>query len=822
MSYRICKNVRATSLHGTAFVLLVALTNLTAASSASAQVASDPAAATTDKEAADASASGEILVTARKQSERLLDVPINISALNTAALAERGVKNLYDLMQTTPSLSFSTAGQRSQVKLTLRGLGVSTTGVNKVSVFLDGVYIAGDFTGLSLAGLERVEVLKGPQSAVFGRSTFAGAINYVTKEPSELSGGLSVDAGTFNDIHADGYVSAPIVEDKVYGFLSASYMNIDGPKAWTDTDGTHHGEQTSRGFMGKLTLKPTESLTIRGLVSYHKIDDGPGTGLFVDPKKRNRVVPKTNPVTGATVPSTSYFQGVIPTFDPQAGDYHYFQDYLSDPGDRISQWRTYVQGEYAFANDHTLTLTAARNKQDSESQSNFIFRGRPTVAGSTVRNAIGYGTLDDNSLELRFASPQNQWFRYAAGAYYLKIKQRSLPSSIAYTVATTVAADRVNRGDFSSTDTRDQSLFGALYIDPIDKVTISGELRYQEEKVHRQSTPTTTVLVSSYVVGTNTAINTAGIVDLTGIYKSWLPRINVQYKFSNEANIYATYSKGTNPGGFNTAVQRRPDQTLIKEETLNNFEVGLKARLFNSLSLSAAAYYMKWGNQQTTGSFFAYCTALTTDCSPNPTATSTVASLYSVVENRGKSEIKGAEIDATWQTPLKGLSLRDGLSYNDGKYKTLCSSNFAALLYSNTAPPNNCVPVDGNHLESISKWQNSFNADYETPVSGGWSFFSRGDWQYQSKQYESELNYAYTPGFHIFNARIGFENERWTFELYGKNLSDNHTPYRATRSSDSDASVAGVAGGATNQYNQSVTFTPRLPRQFGMRVAVKL
>ncbi|WP_404477500.1 TonB-dependent receptor [Novosphingobium sp. BL-52-GroH] len=814
MSYMTAKQLRTNLLRGAAIAALATFPTMAPAQTAPA--ADDGPAG----ESAAASASGDILVTARKQTERLLDVPINVTALNSAALSEHGVKNLYDLMQTTPSLSFATAGQRNQVKLTLRGLGVSTTGVNKVSVFLDGVYVAGDFTGLSLAGMERVEVLKGPQSAVFGRSTFAGAINYVTREPSELTGGLSVDAGTFNEIHADGYISAPIVDDKIYGFLSASYMNIDGPKAWTDVDGTHHGAQTSRGFMGKLTLKPTENLTIRGLVSYHKIDDGPGSALFVDPGKRNRVVNKINPVTGATVPSTMYFEGAIPTFNPKRGDYNYFQEYLSDPGDRISQWRTYVQGEYSLADDHTLTVTAARNTQDSESQSNFIFRNRPTVSGSSVRNSIGYGSLDDKSVELRFASPQDQWIRYAAGAYYLKIKQKSLPS-IAYTVNSTAAADRVSAGDFSETDTRDRSLFGALYVDPIARVTVSAELRYQEERVHRTSTPTTSVLVNAYTPGTTTPINTAGIVDLTGTYKSWLPRFNIQYKFSPDANVYATYSKGTNPGGFNTAAQRRTDQTLIKEETLENFELGFKARLFDSLSINAAAYYMKWNNQQTTGSFYAYCTTTGTDCMSNPSGASTVANLYSVVENRGKSTVKGAEIDAAWQTPLAGLTLRDGLSYNDGKYKTLCSSNYAALLYSNTAPPNNCVSVAGNSLESISKWQNSFNADYEIPIDDDWSLYMRGDWQYQSKQYESELNYAYTPGFHIFNARVGFQSGTWTFEVFGKNLSNNHTPYRATRSSDSNASVAGVTGGATNQYNQSVTFTPRLPRQFGARVAMK-
>jgi len=758
---------------------------------------------------------GDIVVSARKQSERLLDVPINITAMSGETLQQRGVKNLYDLMQSTPSLSYGNTGQRTANKLTLRGLGISTTGTNKASVFLDGVFIAGDFTGLSLANLDRVEVLKGPQSAIFGRTTFAGAINYVTRDPgNKTEGNASIDVASFGEVHADAYLSGPIIEDKLAGSFSMSDYEFTGPKAWKDiSDGSQHGSQSSRGFIGKLVATPTNDLTFRTLVSYNKNDDGPGTSLFVNPASRNLVIAKVNPATGlASGASATYFTGTVPTFQPTYGSYNYFQGYLTDAGDRVKQWRGYVQGEYRFMGGHTLTVTGAINRQRTDSQSNGYLENR--VAAGVVSNSISTSTTNDDSIEVRLASPQDQPIRYAAGGYYLNLRQIGLPGK-SYTVYGTAASDTYSAGSVSYGGTRDKSVFGAVYIDPIARVTISGELRYQAETVLRQSVAYNTVSLAAFNAGTAVPIvvPSAG-VNLQGTFKAWLPRVNIQYKFSPDANVYATFSKGDNPGGFNTSQYRQANQTLIKEEELFNYEIGFKARLFGSLSINAAAYLMNWKNQQTSGTYYAYCTAAGLNCFTAASGASATPFIYSITENRGKTTVKGVEVDATWRTPLPGLTLRDGLSFNDSKYDKYCSANAAALYQTSTTPPYNCIAVDGNALESISKWQNSMNVDYETPLTDHWDFFTRGDWQYQSKWYESELNLATAPAFSIFNARVGVRSDHWTFEFYGKNLSNSTHPYRLTRASD-------PAAGATNLVNQSIAFTPRVPRQFGIRAALK-
>ena len=755
---------------------------------------------------------GDIVVTARRRAESLQSVPVNVTALGSESIEKLGIRTLFDLSQATPGFTYANTGQRTGNRVTTRGLGVSTTGASKTSFFLDGVYIAGDYTGLALSALDRVEVLKGPQSALFGRASFAGAVNYVTREPTNaVSGAASMEVASFGEFRVDANFSAPIIADKLYALVALNYYDFDAPDEWRDVDGTRHGSQSSRGAMGKLVFRPSADFKITAFGSYNRNDDGPGTALFIDPALRNGTITKINPLTGIpTGVVARYPFGRVPTFSPQLGNYNYFQRYLTNPGDRIRQWRSYLQAEAGIA-DHTLTVTGAYNDQHSESQSNLFLRARPPVG--TVSNGLAYSEIIDKSVEARLQSPQNQWFRYALGLYYLDIKVNNLPSTLTYSVGPAVANDLVSVGAFGTNQNTNKSVFGALYIDPFDKLTVSLEGRYQWEDVKRTGATASFITLAAFNAGGKsvlTPILAPGGAQYDTTFKAFLPRVNLQYKFSPDFNVYATYSKGNNPGGFNTSQFASVDQRLIREENLYNYEIGLKARPFRSLTINLAAYWMDWKDQQTTGTFFTSATAV-----PPNTA-------YAIVENRGSSRIKGVDAEIDWRTPIDGLSFRLAGAYNDGRYRNYCSTNYAALLYTlpATATPAQriqfaCVPVDGNSLESVSKWTASASADYVRPLFDGWDGFVRGDYQYASRQWDSELNFAQAGEAHIVNLRAGIQRDHLTVEVYGRNLTNNATPTRLTRASDPFA-------GANNQTNQSIGFTPRLPRSIGLRVAVKL
>ena len=166
-----------------------------------------------------ATAPEELVVTARKREENLQSVPISVATLGREDLQLRDVINLERLAEQTPGLSFATAGSLVNRRAVIRGMSQQTRvgDETNVATFVDGVYTPG-FSGAEFFGfetLERIEVIKGPQSALYGRNSFAGAINYVTAKPTyETAGGAELTVGSDERFGISGYISGPVVEDQ--------------------------------------------------------------------------------------------------------------------------------------------------------------------------------------------------------------------------------------------------------------------------------------------------------------------------------------------------------------------------------------------------------------------------------------------------------------------------------------------------------------------------------------------------------------------------------------------------------------------------------
>jgi len=175
----------------------------------------------------------EILVTARKRSEKLQDVPISISAFTAKGLRERNIQNAYDLANFTPNFQLTpNLGRRLDAPIVRGQFGplIGGTAPN-ASFFVDGVYVTGSIGSTSVANLERIEVLRGPQSATFGRATFAGAVNYITRKPTnEYEGQVNALAGEDGQLELGAWGSGPLVEDKLYFYAGVNWDKWDG--AW--------------------------------------------------------------------------------------------------------------------------------------------------------------------------------------------------------------------------------------------------------------------------------------------------------------------------------------------------------------------------------------------------------------------------------------------------------------------------------------------------------------------------------------------------------------------------------------------------------------
>ena len=177
---------------------------------------------------------GVIIVTARKREENLQDVPLTISVTSAETIERAKLNNVSDLAAQTPGFSYRQAfgrvggGGGAGVRPSIRGMS-SVVGAPNAAFFVDGVFVSDNIASYQLDNLERVEVIKGPQSALFGRQTFSGAVNYVTRKPSnDFTGKVKVTVAEYKSSEVSAFVSGPIVKDHLAFELNVRRYEFGG------------------------------------------------------------------------------------------------------------------------------------------------------------------------------------------------------------------------------------------------------------------------------------------------------------------------------------------------------------------------------------------------------------------------------------------------------------------------------------------------------------------------------------------------------------------------------------------------------------------
>ena len=191
----------------------------------------------------------EIVVTARKREERLLEIPLAITAFTAEDIEDAGFRDLADISLQTAGLDFfaRSGGRPGRVDspMSLRGVSGGQDHLQPTSVFIDGIFVLGGSNTIGIQDLERVEVIKGPQSAFFGRNTFAGAINFITKSPDleEYVTKVDASAATYEKYDFNILSSGPLVEGKLGYQINARLLHRGAE--WTATDGGPLGKEAS-------------------------------------------------------------------------------------------------------------------------------------------------------------------------------------------------------------------------------------------------------------------------------------------------------------------------------------------------------------------------------------------------------------------------------------------------------------------------------------------------------------------------------------------------------------------------------------------------
>jgi len=348
----------------------------------------------------------EIIVTATKRQTTLQDTPVAVTVTRAETIERAQIQDLIDLQSVVPSLRVSQLQASTQTDFVIRGFGngANNPGIEpSVGVFVDGVYRSRSAASIGdLPKLERVEVLAGPQSALFGKNASAGVISIVTQAPQfDTQGYIEAGIGNFDLYQAKAYITGPISDTVAYS-IGGNYQTRDGYTARTDGSLPRLNDRERYSLRGQLLFEPSDAMSIRLIGDYSNIDEN-CCGISTV-----RTSVTSNILQGIGFATATGQVASDPT-NPFARVY--FGD--KTPTNALDDYGFSAQVDYDFDNDLTVTSITAYRENESDSDIDADFTAL-NLLDSNVRNA----ELQTFTQELRLTSNYDGPFNFQVGGFY--------------------------------------------------------------------------------------------------------------------------------------------------------------------------------------------------------------------------------------------------------------------------------------------------------------------------------------------------------------------------------------------------------------------
>ena len=687
----------------------------------------------------------EIVVIARKREERVIDVPIAVSAMGETQLEKLGANDLSGVQGAVPNVNIVQGrGSASSANMFIRGIGqpdALQTFDPAVGMYVDGVYMS-RIQGalLNLFDVQRIEVLRGPQGTLYGKNTIGGAVNIVSKKPdlSQLKAEAAFTFGRFDEITAKAYVSAPLVADKVALSLAGIYDDRDG--IVTDPlTGKKYNDRNN--LAGRAILRAKASDTIEVILS----------GDYTRQRNTLTLGYATAPLVGFDYNAT--FTGLTPfAIGPAAPygayDYKASTSFTNNEGQKLDHWG--LSGTINVDLNDTLSLTSITAYRKLHSR-NFV-----DIDATTAQLGDVYVNVRQHqfSQELQLKLDADQ-LKGVFGLYYLNEHMTSHQEAYAnsYLRYVTTPLNFLRTID-DEQDTKSYAAFGQLTYDFTEQLSFTAGLRYTHEKKQYYRTTTATTrspvftavnIVSNYVFPNSLPAPYNALTDVT--YNAWTPSFTLSYKPTSETMVYASASRGFKSGGFNGRVNGLADVTLavngvttviptFAPESVWTYEVGAKGSFLDGrVMISADAFYSEYtdfqarvggGNTGITGGSFP-------------------------VINAGKPRIQGIEVEGMVK-PTEALTLTASLGYLDADYKEFNDGRRAPAFSCNpTGAAITCQPAFAPPLNF------RLGADYKLPLNDTTTLTFGGDARFVDSHWLSVDN---RPGL--------FEDGYWAGNIYAQ------------------------------------------------------
>lgn len=702
----------------------------------------------------------EVIITATRREQRLIDVPVAVTAVGSEQLENSGVTDIRELTGLVPSVQFQTPGGGADSSIRIRGVGTTSTNPgleSSVGVVIDGVIRARTGVALSeLGDLERIEVLRGPQGTLFGRNTSSGLINIITRQPdfSGVSGRIEGTYGNYNNQRIAGAVNVPLVDNELALRLEASSETRDG--FYSDANSSETLDNLDRQFVrAKLLWQPSETVSWSFSADYTIRRENCCVALLA--------------IAGPTV-------GTVNTIAANNGGVGYpstnpFDREASKNANRrnqedIDDMGVSAAGEFDLGWATLTSITAYRSWAADRSQD---FDHSGADLGFFAPNGL-HQEFDVFTQEFRLQGTSGN-LDWLLGAFY---SDETVVNDSAFRMgadfptifggaatfqATTLAAFTPGDGarGIGEQEGQDLSVFTHNIFNVTDALSITAGLRYtqNDKKIDYRGENFNPACDSAVLTNDatgralfclpfwDTRLNPAGDSDSRS-ETATTGTLNAAYEFSPTLTSYVSYSRGYKSGGYNFdrggfTTPATPDASdlAFSEETVDAYEIGVKGEFFNrSLRANFAAFHQTFEGFQLiefTGASFV------------------VRSLAEVVS-------KGVELELTW-FPTEGLTLTNGLSYTDAYY---------------TDDPGN-LTYAGREMEQSPDWVNVSSITWEFPIGQGLKGVAYADARYSSEFFTGGFDpNRVQDSFTTANVRFSLRdvNETWQLDVFARNVFD--------------------------------------------------
>jgi iron complex outermembrane receptor protein len=812
----------------------------------------------------------EITVTARKREESLQEIPLSLSVFNADDIQAADLRGLEDVAELTPGFQFMNQGNqqpgRYNTQLQFRGLTTAQFSPSFATgaLFIDGIYVLNGGTSLSLMDLERIEVIKGPQAAYFGRNTFGGAVNMITRDPNmeEITGELSARSTNRANNEFSGIVEVPVIKDVLSASLSGRFYDKRGH--WVATDGGRMGNEETETWNGVIKWNATDNLEFKLRYSRSEDSDGAPAQGFLSGILNDTCSGSTISTPDGQANPQNYICGTVPyggsaIVDPGANAIssntrlpgftlptgQTLLDYLTDqpegvfgsdlPGindiglERETERFTFAAA-YSFG-DYSLDVSYGRNEQNAMWIRDFDGSDRINWFSADPQ------VMDDESIEIRLTGPQDGRLRWVVG--YNRYEQEFSSSGGGGNATLSCFASQsaplldgfpdlcvggtpgiLNLGFPNTAQNTDEAevegWFAAVDFDITDTLTLSLEGRLQEDTLTKGD-----------------GLFDPTDVTLTETYDDFLPRAILRWTPTEDTNAWISYSEGMIAGDFNVffinADDREREQFLaadpshseaLDQETLEAWEIGLKQSLFEGRGqLNLAAYHYTWKNIKGRSSFLINETCIAAEVGTTGCTEALVGQPKQILDGSGNPEafFNARNVLLPGDATLQGVELEFWYNLTDTLRWQLnaawIDSEYDDYVFNFVQPVAGFSQMAGNQTPRQPEWSGNTSLIWDFTLFSMPAYL-RGDVIYQGETFVDESNLAKIEDYYLANVRAGIDFERLGLEFFITNLTDEEAWMTAARWTD---------WGSPTQFafltaKQGVIGSPLDKREFGLRL----